>query len=165
MNRRARAVSCLLLAACACAQADKEQHWGSGYGPDFCVAAEDRSQFVAVQLSRLRGWSGIAIGARAFDRLPPEDKYAELGLEIAGQPVRASAAASGEGADKGALFFAFNPRPILIRHPDGFDLVVKRNGRPIHAASLHGAADAFTAVRECDSRRMMGRDPSSRPRE
>ena len=157
----AAASALVALAACA-GEAGNEGEWGAGSGPDFCQAGR-RSETLAfwITLREPTASSALSVRGPAFEGIAPESEQPGYTLEIDGALVRARTLGAPAREDNPGLDFLFNPRPLLRRHPEGFEAVVLKEGREIHRTRIAGpeAAEAIDETLACDRRLRFGTPP------
>jgi hypothetical protein len=107
----------------------------------------------------------VSLRGRPFEALPAESEQPGFTLEVNGAPVRARALGARIGGKPG-LDFHFDPRPLLRRHPSGFEAAILKDGREIRRIKASGP-EAVKAIQEtlaCDRElRLTGRiDPYRR---
>jgi hypothetical protein len=145
------ALAALALAACG-SEASDEGTWGAGHGPDFCQAGrQSAADELWITLRLPAAASALSVRGPAFT------------LAIDGAPVRVEARGARSRDGKPGLDFHFNPRPLLRRHPSGFEVVVAKQGREIYRTRVTGpeASKAIEETLACDRElRFQGRvDP------
>ena len=109
--------------------------------------------------------SAVSLRGPPFETVAAESEQPGFTLEVNGAPVRARALGARIG-DKPGLDFHFDPRPLLRRHPSGFEAAILKDGREIRRVEASGP-EALKAIEEtlaCDRElRLTGRiDPHGR---
>lgn len=153
---RRAALLALLCVGASCGRQSNDGTWGSGSGPDFCVASRLGGASEIAFTLRDGGSSGISIYAPDFASTIFGREYPELRLVIDGTPVRARALGAF-WRDKQGIDFLLNLRPVLRRHPRGFRLAVHRDGDAVYETEIgEDALPSLRALLECDRGRRFG---------
>ncbi|MET1112283.1 MAG: hypothetical protein ABWX67_12220 [Allosphingosinicella sp.] len=156
-RRRRRFLPALALAAlaalAACGSgAPDEGKWSAGHGPDFCQAGrQSPTREFWIMLRRPAYNSALSVRGPDFAGVAEGSNQSGYTLTIDGTPVRAEVFGTVDRGKPG-LDFLFNPRPLLRRHPAGFEAVIARDGREIYRVKVAGP-DAVKAIEEtlaCD---------------
>ena len=155
-HARAAASALLSAAVLACSPAaeapPKNPPWQLDFYRGTCAAARiGRELSVAVSITPEPNLSGINLAWErepALGAIEQAKFYPEMILKADGRPIRATALGVRPG-EHPALFFRFDPRPLLRDHPDGFLLTLDYNGLEILNTDLADAAPAFRRLQDC----------------
>jgi len=139
----------------AAAVQDAPDEWFNALNYDICSAVRNNGREpVIISLSNINGMSGIDVFSTALAFAERHRDYPDVTIRVNGGPpiaarARGVVAPSAVGA---GIYFAFDPRPLLAAHPDGFTIEVLRDGRVILATALHAARAPFTELAACATR-------------
>lgn len=116
---------------------------------DVCAALwRGETADVAVSVSNVPNVAGISVVSEGtkfarHGRFEPDVRMAVNGTDI--EVTTLGIVSEGHRG----LLLRFDPLPLLVRHPDGFRLVLSRGAAPIGAFDLQGASVPFAEIRRC----------------
>ena len=124
--------------------------WAVRAQPGACSASRRAgSELLAFLVAADSRLSGIAISSAAMDRFKPGRAYPRARLLVNGERIAAETTGSRTADGVPALFFRFDPAPLMRANPGGFTLAMTYAGRPLYSASLDDAASAFRRLQAC----------------